>query len=67
MAKLSKAEITGGLLKWFEDYLSNRQQRVVINGQTSELGVILAGVPQGSVLGCLMFLHVVYINYLTLK
>ena len=42
--------ITGGLLWWFEDYFSNRQQSFAINGQTSEWGDILAGVPQGSVL-----------------
>ena len=50
-AKLSKVGIAGGPSRWFEDYVSNRQQRVVINGQTSEWGDTLAGVPQGSVLG----------------
>ena len=54
--KLKKYGITGNLLKWFEDYLTERNQRVVITGQCSEYGTIEAGVPQGSVLGPLLFL-----------
>ena len=49
--KLKRAGINGNLLSWFTDYLNNRRQRVVINGQHSEWGFIKAGVPQGSVLG----------------
>ena len=58
--KMKAVGIDGDLLRLLENYLCNRQQRVVIKGQTSEWGEISAGVPQGSVMGPLMFL--IYIN-----
>ena len=58
--KLKQFRISGTLLKWIESYLTNRRQRVVIDGKKSDWTYISAGVPQGSILGPLLFL--IYVN-----
>ena len=61
--KLKSYGISGNLLDWFTNYLDNRQQRVLVDGKTSKWVKINAGVPQGSILGPLLFL--IYINDIT--
>ena len=58
--KLKSIWIGGKLLKWFRSYLTKRHQQVVLNGKSSQTMELQSGVPQGSVLGPIMFL--VYIN-----
>ena len=58
--KLEMYGIRGVALKWFKSYLSNRYQYVVYNGEQSDRKLITCGVPQGSILGPLLFL--LYIN-----
>ena len=60
IAKLKHYGISGGLLSWFESYLSNRFQRIVLLGGKSEWLEIKAGVSQGFILGPLLF--ILYIN-----
>ena len=47
--------ISGSLLNWCENYLSHREQRVVVDGQSSACSVVPSGIPQGSLLGPLFF------------
>ena len=58
--KLKQYGISGDLLNWITDYLEDRQQRVIIKSYTSNYKTVSAGVPQGLVLGPLLFLIYIY-------
>ncbi|MGL1889690.1 MAG: reverse transcriptase domain-containing protein [Reichenbachiella sp.] len=60
LRKLHAYGIRGNILKWFASYLSNRSQYVVYDGRCSQTDSIECGVPQGSILGPLLF--IVYMN-----
>ena len=60
LQKLSDCGLNQHILQWITCYLSDREQYLVVGGTSSETAPLICGVPQGSVLGPLLFL--VYIR-----
>lgn len=60
LTKLKSYGITGNIYSWIENFLANRKQRVVINGNASDWSNVISGIPQGSILGPILF--IIYIN-----
>ena len=58
--KLDCMGVRGNLLRWIDAFLRDREQRVVVEGQSSDWRKVTSGVPQGSILCSLLLL--IYVN-----
>ena len=62
LLKLKARGIGDGTIDWIEQWLTDRRQRVAVDGEVSNWKSVMNGIPQGSILGPVLFLT--YINYL---
>ena len=61
LSKLKAYGIEGNLFRWIKEYLTERTQVVLVNGVELDNKLVLSGVPQGTVLGPLIFVFVIYL------
>ena len=61
LLKLKAHGIGNDVINWIEKWLTYRRQRVIVEGEISNWKSVLSGVPQGSVLGPILFLIYIYI------
>ena len=62
LLKLKAHGIGDGIIDWIEQWPTDRRQRVVVDGEVPNWKSVFSGVPQGSVLGHLLFLIYIYIS-----